>query len=257
MRPNTVRLAALLMLVLGTGAPAAAEPPGEQVIVGQVLGPDGKPFPGASVYVSTYTAKDQTEPRVRATSGPDGRFRFTATRSEVSCNETVAAVGPGCGPDWVELATLDGSGALPALRLVKDDVPVTGQVLDLENEPIPNAIVRVVRVRKMPGEDLTPWVKDLQAVGRKSFLDIGKARTLIGYERTMKPVWGVLGVPPSVKTDADGRFRLNGFGRERLVELAVEVPGLERRQVTVVTRKEVPDGLPPFTYAARFEHRAA
>ena len=266
MRANNVRLAVLLVLALGVGAPggrlllhpvAGAEPPGDQVVAGQVLGADGKPFPGASVYVSTYTAKDQTDPKVRATSGPDGRFRFTATRSEVDCNETVAAVAPGCGPDWVELAGLDRSGDLPALRLVKDDVPITGQVLDLENEPVPNAVVRVVRVRKMPGEDLAPWVKDLQAVAGKSIFDLGRARTLMGYERTMKPVWGVLGVPPSVQADADGRFRLSGFGRERLVELALEAPGLERRQVTVVTRQELPDGLPPFTYAARFEHRAA
>jgi len=233
------------------------EAEGQAIISGLVLRPDGKPFPGAKVYVSTYSAKDATDPKVRATSGPDGRFRFAATRSEVSLNESVAAVADGYGPDWGELAGLEKSGMLPALRLVKDDIPITGRVLDLENQPIRNATVRIVRVRKMPGEDLTPWIKDLQAAGRKSIFDLGRSRVLLTYERVMKPVWGVLGVPRSVKSGADGRFRLRGFGRERVVELVIAGPAVEQRPVTVMTRGDSPKGMPPFTYGARFDHRAA
>jgi hypothetical protein len=254
-----IRLAALAVLALGTHAPVHGEgaTPAAVVVTGQVLGPDGKPFTGAKVYVSTYTEKDQTAPEVRATAGPDGRFAFKATASEVRCNETVVAVADGYGADWTELASLDGSGALPALRLVADDVPITGRVLDLENRPIANAGVRILRVRKMPTEDLGPWVKDFQAAGSKPVFDLSRVRAVMTYERVMKPVWGILGVPHSVKADADGRCRLAGFGRERLVELLIDGPGVEHRRVTVMTRSEAPRGLPPFTYAARFEHRAA
>ncbi|HEV3260032.1 MAG TPA: hypothetical protein VG013_24400 [Gemmataceae bacterium] len=238
--------------------PTSRTETGDHVVVtGRVLGPDGKPVSGAKVYVSTYTAKDQADPKVRATSGPDGRFRFPATRSEVNVNERVAAAADGYGPDWCELAGLDKSSALPPLRLVRDDVPITGRVLDLENQPIRNATVRLVRVRKMPGEDLTPWIKDLQAAGSNSLFNLGRTRLLLTYERVMQPVWGVLGVPHSVKTGVDGRFRLSGFGRERVVELAIEGPALEQRRVSVMTRMDSPKGMPPFTYGARFDHRAA
>jgi RNA polymerase sigma factor (sigma-70 family) len=239
--------------------PAAAERDKEDHILvsGRVVGPDGKPFAGAKVYVSRSTEKDRTEPAVRATSGADGRFRFEAARSEVDRGETVVAAADGCGPDWVELGELDKDGNLPPLRLVRDDVPITGRVLDLEAHPVRNATVRVIRVRKLPGEDLTPWVKDLQAGVRKSIFDVGKARKLLEYERLMKAVWGLRGVPDAVKTDAEGRFRLSGFGRERVVELAVEGPALEHRRVVVMTRGETPKGLPPFTYGAHFDHLAA
>jgi RNA polymerase sigma factor (sigma-70 family) len=224
---------------------------------GQVIGPNGKPFAGAKLYVSTYTETDRPEPKVRATSGADGRFHFAATRSEVNRGDAVVAVADGCGPDWIELSDLDKDGRMPALHLVKDDVPVAGRVLDLEAHPIRGAALRVVRVRKMPGEDLTAWVKDLQADVRKTIFDLGKARKLIEYERTMKVVWGLQGVPQAVLTDAAGRFQLRGFGRERVVELDVGGPGIESRRVTVVTRAETPKGLPPFTYGARFDHMAA
>jgi RNA polymerase sigma factor (sigma-70 family) len=238
-------------------APAPAANAQEFVPVsGRVLGPDGKPVAGAKVYVSTYSAKDQADPPVRATSGPDGRFRFRAARPEVNFNESVAAVAPGLGPNWVPLAALDGSGNLPELRLVPE-VPVAGRVLDLENAPVADATVRLVRVRKMPDEDLSPWVKDMQAAGNKGLLDLNRSRVLISYERILKPVWGVLGVPRSVKTGPDGRFRLAGFGRERIVELLIEGPGLESRQVSVITRAEAPPGIPPLIYGASFEHRAA
>jgi hypothetical protein len=250
---RTTTLFAALVLF----SPAASAAAGDVVVTGQVLGPDGKPCPAAKVYVSTYTAKDQADPKVRCTSGPDGRFRFTATRSEVDNNETVAAVAGGLGADWVELTALDRSGALPPLRLVRDDMPITGRVLDLENRPIAEATAKVVRVRKMPDEDLGPWIKDVQDQGKKSIFDIGRARNQMKYEQVMKPVWGILGAPHSVRADADGRFRLTGFGRERLVDIAVEAPGVEHRHVTVMTRGETPRGMPPFTFGARFEHRAA
>jgi hypothetical protein len=230
---------------------------GDSGVSGQVLGPEGKPIARARVYVSSYTHKNHADPEVRATTGQDGRFRFTATESEVRAGAAVAAVAEGFGPDWVELLQLDESGGLPALRLVKESEPIEGRVLDLENQPIAGAAIRVVRVRKMPGEDLQRWIKDMQAEGGKGVFDMGKNRVMISYERLLKSVWGVLGVTQAVQTGADGRFRLSGFGRDRLVELAIEGPGIEHRRATVLTRRDVPAGLPPFTFGSRFEFRAA
>jgi RNA polymerase sigma factor (sigma-70 family) len=237
--------------------PARSTSKGKNVeIKGRVLDPDGKPLAGAKVYVSTYTEKDKSDPKVRTETDANGRFHFTASRAEVDRDEMLAVVAPGYGPDWVSLSQADDGSEL-SLRLVKDDAPINGRVLDLENQPIVGAKVRVVRVRKMPNEDLGPWIKDMQAVGNKGLFDLRRSNALLRYEQIMKPVWGVLGTPHAAKVGADGRFHLAGFGRERVVELVIEGPGVEHSQVTVVTRSELPKGLPPYAYGARFDFRAA
>jgi hypothetical protein len=256
----SVKIKVPLLVLLGLAATSAGgfgKEAGGSDVSGMVLGPEGKPVGGARVYVSSYTYKNHADPEVRATTGQDGRFRFTATESEVRTGATVAAVADGLGPDWVELRQLNQSGSLPALLLVTESEPIEGSVLDLENQPIAGATVRVVRVRKMPREDLKPWITDMQSEGGKGMFDMGRNRVMISYERLLKSVWGVLGVPHAVQTGGDGRFRLSGFGRNRLVELAIEGPGIEHRRVTVLTRRDAPAGLPPFTFGSRFEFRAA
>ena len=145
---------------------------------------------------------------------------------------------------------------MPPLRLVKESEPIEGRVLISKPRRSPEPMVRVVRVRKMPGEDLPRWIKDMQAQASKGVFDMGKSRVMINYERLLKSVWGVLGVPKAVQTDADGRFQLSGFGSDRIVVLGIEGPGIEHRWVTVLARRNVPAGLPPFTFGSRFEFRA-
>ena len=65
----------LFRTALCAEAPAALSPPPPPVrsaskgeateIKGRVLDPDGKPLAGAKVYVSTYSYKDKTDPKVR------------------------------------------------------------------------------------------------------------------------------------------------------------------------------------------------
>jgi hypothetical protein len=253
-----VKIPLLVMVGLAMVAPSGfGEAPGDRVVSGQVLGPAGESVAGARVYVSSYTHKNHAEPKVRATTGADGRFRFTATAAEVNSGAMVATVAQGFGPDWVELTHAEESGALPPLRLVKESEPIEGRVLDLENGPIAGATVRMVRVRKMPGEEFSRWIKDMQDNASKGVFDMGKSRVMMNYERLLKSVWGVLGLPQAVQTGADGGFRLSGFGSDRLVELGIEGPGIEHRRVTVLSRRDVPAGLPPFTFGSRFEFRAA
>jgi protocatechuate 3,4-dioxygenase beta subunit len=235
---------------------SAASPPAtpEQTLVvrGRVLGPEGKPMNGAKVYVSTYTDKDKADPKVRAQTKADGRFRFTINRTEVDLQEMVAAIAPGYGLDWVSLKEAEGGGEL-TLRLVQDDVAIRGRVLDLEGRPIAGGIVRLVRVRKMPEGDLAAWLKELQANpnGRDALGQITGR-----YERIMTSVWGILGAPRSVTTGADGRFALGGFGANRVVDLDIEGPGIESRNAIAVTRPGL-KGLPPDMHGPSFDHLAA
>lgn len=247
-------------------APPAPPPPARRAskdhaieIKGRVLDPDGKPVAAAKVYVSTYTEKDRSDPKMRTKSDAEGRFRFTANPTEVDRNEIVVASAPGYGPDWVALKEIRNGKEL-ALRLVKDDVPIKGRILDLEGRPVADAAVRLIRVLKMPGEDLTPWLKQMQT---KS----GRIDGRYFYDELMSSVWGLLDAPKRVKTDARGRFQLRGVGRNRLVLLRMEGTGIEHRLLMVMVRPErlnlrsFYEGPtyygPTNVYGAAFDHLAA
>jgi hypothetical protein len=87
----------------GAKAPPAA-PQGEDVEVsGQVLGADGKPFAGARLLVWTRAVKKKEDLPTRATTGEDGRFRFSVALADLSRGASVAATAKRHGPDWAAL----------------------------------------------------------------------------------------------------------------------------------------------------------
>ena len=54
---------------------------------GRVIDPDGRPFQGAALYLICYGFKQLKNPPVRATSGADGRFRFSVSRADFDTSE--------------------------------------------------------------------------------------------------------------------------------------------------------------------------
>src|SRR5262249_43310925 len=121
--------------------------------VGRVLRPDGKPAAGAKVFFIRQAPQDGgpwvAEQAAAGMAGPDGRFRLAvpppAPRArEASAPEGILmAVAPGYGPGWVNLARPD-EVAEATVRLVEDNVPIEGRVVDLEGRPIAGVQVRVV-----------------------------------------------------------------------------------------------------------------
>jgi RNA polymerase sigma factor (sigma-70 family) len=179
MSPTTIKTTALLVLTAGAvalglgtalhvyagaspatapeppaaaGAPKAPPPApraeGEAVEAGgQVLGPDGKPFAGARLFVVTRGTKgDDRTPR--ATTGADGRFRVLIAAADLAREARLVVTAGEYGPDWVKLGQADRPGEL-TLRLAKDDLPVEGRVLDLEGRPLPGVAIQVVSLEKL------------------------------------------------------------------------------------------------------------
>jgi RNA polymerase sigma factor (sigma-70 family) len=208
--------------------PSRAEDKDSMQVSGQVLDVEGKPLAGARLYLrSDFLDADLP---VRATSDAEGRFRFEVSRADRIDPQSkdpksaweVLAVAPGYGPDWVKLPEDKPAGEL-TFRLAKDDVPITGRVFDLDGNPVAGAKVSIRSVYAPEG-DLTRVLEEVRA-GRN-------------VEHQGLRYWSgrLPGQPKTLTTNADGRFRLTGIGRERLVELNVTADAIQHWYLTAMTR---------------------
>jgi RNA polymerase sigma factor (sigma-70 family) len=202
-------------------------------VSGRVLDPDGKPVAGAHLYLSpAYSAQEPSCP-LRTTTAADGAFRFTVARSEYNTLGgqnvwsflQVIATAEGFGPDWAKL-DLQAKSPL-TLRLVKDDAPITGRVLDLQGRPVAAADVRLLSLETTTEEDLTSYLKGWRT---ERFGGAIQSASKILYHAS------AAGLAKAVKTDAEGRFRLTGCGRERVVKLSIEAPTIETAVVRIIPR---------------------
>jgi protocatechuate 3,4-dioxygenase beta subunit len=107
------------------------------------------------------------------------------------------------------------------------DVPIMGRIVDLEGRPIPGVTVRVESTYKAKGSGLTHW---MEAVRRGE-------RTWLAYKHLEKDEENPSG---KAETDAQGRFRLEGLGAEKVVSLFIEGPTVAHTKVRVVTRQIEP-----------------
>jgi RNA polymerase sigma factor (sigma-70 family) len=223
---------------------------------GRVLDPKGRPCAGAKIYVG-YGLRTfppaiegnapirQVPCALRATSDADGRFHFAFTQSELDARflddarPAVVAVAGDNGPDWRDiketLPSEPGHAVDLTLQLVEDQ-PVTGRILDSARKPVAGAKV-VVRTLTHDSEE------GMNQLLRGEFSS-RHARCLRGV---------IPGQPPSVTTDADGRFRLTGLGRDRLVDLAVEGPEISDAMVTAIARPAPNSGEQSRIRSAEFE----
>jgi RNA polymerase sigma factor (sigma-70 family) len=202
-------------------------------IRGRVLDPDGKPVTRANVYFGRAGFSPEEPPQpMQTTTAADGSFAFRLSDAEFTAlggkNRwsvlQVVAAAKGFGLDWAEFDPQVKEGL--TLRLVKDDVPITGRVLDLQGRPV-SADIRLVGLETMPEEDLTSYLKNWKNEPAQKALQRAKK---ILYDPS------IFGLPKQVKTDNDGRFRLTGCGRERIVKLAIEAPKIETALVRIIPR---------------------
>jgi RNA polymerase sigma factor (sigma-70 family) len=211
---------------------AAGAKNGSVEVRGRVLDPDGKPVNGARL-IFLYGSSRKYPEKAWATTAADGRFEFAVAHAllddpwyENNRDATyVVAAADGYGCAFAKLPP--GTAGDVTLRLVKDDVPLQGRILNLEGKPVAGATVRINDLLYFPKNgDLTPWLEALKA---------GKAHPDMAHLTTLwSPAYGAL-VPP-VTTGADGKFTIKGVGRERLVSLRIDGPTIVTRQLKAMTR---------------------
>ncbi len=218
---------------------------------GRVVDPEGRPIAGATVAASRYRRGgigsfnqfSERQELDRALTERDGHFRLTFEDTDPSGSEDqelsgpwgrpgIVAWAPGFGPVWPETLAREVTEDKP-LRLVRDDVPITGRVVDLEGRPVAGATIRV---------QMLECPKDTAAVDR--WLEAA-AKDATGGTPPRKSYFPAAqqlpGCEPAVSTptttDSDGRFRLTGLGRDRLAILDIRGPSITFRRVQVVTRR--------------------
>jgi RNA polymerase sigma factor (sigma-70 family) len=205
-------------------------------VSGRVVDPDGKAMAGAKIWLLTeaeFRTRVPGESKVLATTDADGRFTITdegkGRPRYWTGSARIVATADGFGPAWVGA---DADKPVE-LKLVRDE-PIRGRLLTLEGKPVVGAKVRVREVAAPKDPDLSKLVADLRANEREwhvifnSHFDYGKRLIHTG---TSFP-----GQPAAAETDAEGRFRLTGLGRERLIELRVEGPTIASTELHILSR---------------------
>ncbi len=230
---------------------------------GRVVDPGGQPIQSATLYLNSYSLKQPTDLRVRATTRADGRFRFAVSRSDFNTplNDDpwspttilARAVGYAIGVEAVR-----GDPNEVTVQLVRDGVPIAGRIIDLEGRPVVGVTVKVLNVRATTKRSLGDWLKALAERQEFNSLDEFLPNQLEGP--------AVPTFVPSAMSGADGTFRIEGVGEERVATLQIEGPTIETKQFEVRTRRGETIRVPDYKrltepdlitiYGASFEHVA-
>jgi beta-lactamase regulating signal transducer with metallopeptidase domain len=217
-------------------APHAKESTGERMTIrGQVLAPDGRPAAGAEVIVfyHRYTPEIPTRLRLAATqTDAIGRYqlsfqkpRFAADIAQSGTPEIwtfrtcIIARQAGYGLDAARWNEVDA--AKPVNLKLVPDVPVQGRLVDLEGRPLAGATVEIEGIYGRSSDEIRRYVKTVRAglYGEREL-----TKTIPPDDR------------PPVLTDAEGRFRIAGVGKDRRLRLVFRGETIAYSELTVLTQ---------------------
>lgn len=212
----------------------------EVIALGRVLGPDGNRQSGATILVRPSGVMP---PRNRGTSNAEGAFRFVTERSNRGSPDdmrpTLVATASGFGFSLPVAVPTDDTGEPLTLQLV-EDLPIEGRVTDQQGRPIAGARVRVRQLYWPQKGDLAPWLEAARRAG-----DVAEmiSRVNAPFLHSLESTYLLGDVPavhapivPPVVSGSDGRFRLEGIGRDRVAELIIEGPGIASTLALAITR---------------------
>jgi RNA polymerase sigma factor (sigma-70 family) len=243
--------------------PASTDTDGTFSVRGHVLDPDGKPVAGAGVYVRhdaemQWLPIDPTAARQKgrvAVTDADGQFHFEIDKgsSEVSSEggpgwhkAQIVAAARRFGPAWVEAGDLVKAGEA-SLRLVRDDVPVRGHVVDSQGRPVAGVAVRTQLIwEAKDGVDLDAMLASGELDERQMAREYGLYQRAPTWQADPAPLWP--GGRDVWTTDADGRFEVHGIGRDRIARLDFHGGGVADGTLFVMAR---PAKTPPKARPAR------
>jgi RNA polymerase sigma factor (sigma-70 family) len=220
-------------------APPAPAPPADPMgqtftYAGRVLGPDGKPLPGAKVHICGLNP-GVIQYAERATTGKGGTFRFTVRRDEFGDKGRVpahrspperfvhlAASAEGCGSATGWAARSEDREKvtiwLPAEEVVK------ARFLDLEGKPVAGVEVSAY----LRGSQ---WAKDGKPIAFDAPDEEGGASGNVAPFDDKRN---------HAVSDREGRVTLRGLGRGWLYDLYISGPTIITAKARVAARPQKP-----------------
>src|SRR5205823_2664475 len=131
----------------------------------------GRPFPGAMVSLILLQSQDRvSRPVASVQADAGGQFRLAYLRPHSGSRapgELLVVSARGFGPGWLSSADADFTQPV-TLRLVQDDVPIEGRVLDLEGNPVKGVTITVETIYAARDDDFAAWLETVQA-GQPSY----------------------------------------------------------------------------------------
>jgi RNA polymerase sigma factor (sigma-70 family) len=201
-------------------APNLATDRGKEIsLTGRVLGTDGKPFPGAKLYLLGKGDR----PVDLGASRPDGQF--TALVPKGGHHLYLAAQADGFGCDFLAIDRI--APGVVELRLVQDH-PVRGRVVDTQGKPVAGASVSVPSIVVYANDSLDSCLAAWNKRNPQSGIPSG-----------LKNIWTPRGSLVGATTNTEGRFTLRGIGAERLAALRISGKGIADAECWVVNRSGI------------------
>lgn len=202
-----------------------ADPPKEKVTVrGTVLDAIGEPVGGAPVRLWSFRVGDQV-PEPKATTDDAGRFQFDADPADRIDDARVVVTPKGKPAQWLPLAKFSSE---QTLRLPPDDVPFIGRIVSLENQPLKGITVQVIRTSNVADGTLAAWESKNVEMRKKSYW--------LNEDGLVPLPGGLVLATDRTTTDDNGKFKLTGFGRDRVLTIRIFGPGVETKHLWVLSR---------------------
>jgi RNA polymerase sigma factor (sigma-70 family) len=219
------------------GAPKEKSPADFVSYAGRAVDIDGRPVAGANVAIIPRHGKaDGFEPIPAATpTDRDGGYLLRVPRARLMDRQSgdeipamVLATAAGYFPGWTA-APVDGR-----IVMAPADTKVAGRITDLEGRPAAETTVQITAVYAPSGGTLDSWVDALRRDRNSS--QRGKLGPAI-------PADSLPGVSTAAKTDADGRFEIPGYAKDRILHAKISGPTLATQTVGLLTRDVGPAAL--------------
>jgi RNA polymerase sigma factor (sigma-70 family) len=233
------------------GAKAARTQPQKPLtITGRVLDEAGKPVAGAEVAVFAIRRSDQFSPNPRQEMQAQGKadqkgtFRLSvkAAAEPIGILQVLAGA-KGRGLAWQRLTAGKKGFEEAVLRLSPERI-LTGRLVDLQGVPAAKVKGRILLVERTPdrqvgGPRIGPILPGGGGFGGGGGGAMMAPMQLPGLDRfpfqMNPPPKGFPWWPKPLATDAQGRFRIAGFGRDQTVQVLIDDDRFALQELTLKT----------------------